>query len=948
MYYSESPCLNAKNYFNQIKNFPRQKKCHILFALLVLFTFSPAPGFSSSINSEIEFPSKQQKIGNSNVEIESEIYEVTGRIDKLEAEGRFREAISIGKALLENVVRRYGSGEYAAAIGLRIALLYARHGGPPDLAEQLLMKTIEIWNRSPGRSNVVTAFLSLQLAQIYLNKGTGGRAIALIKTSLDLLAKERPSDRSTELIAQAQRMLVNTYIETGSNERALKLAEMNLSSEEAVFGKDDPQISGSLSTLAKALSAQNNFAEAEKVLLRNLRILENKFGKKCKICLNVKLDLGQLYSRSKAYSKAVKLLAGTLDAINDLGLEDDQLLVMAAFEKALSDAYYGQGLSSRGDYYLLKAMDIGRIHFGLDSHMLANSEIQLALSYLKQQRAADALLLLDKALSRKIRYLQDESQFLPTDWRTGLTKTVDLLHPLWLVNTLVDKLPNAKTSAFEGILNIRGLLQDIERLQALRAETSDSKKDLIQQILELTTKINGIGTLRLEREKQRESRASLEIQLYRDLPQLKLAYVKTGDVVNALPRDAVLIEFQKFQYYKSRISKGVRWSPSHYLAMALGPSGKIAVVQLGEAKRIDDAIHRALSSSARNDSDASQLWERVSRLILSPLKSQLSARRQWFISPDGELNRVPFAALPSPLNPGEMVGSEVQLRLLTTGRELIRLKQEPLAGQGPVVFANPNYDRPQLTASYSTSSTGIQEQQRSSAIGSERWNRLPRTEQEGQQVANLLGTSPITGDQATSTKMQATKGPRVLHVATHGFFAADQVSQPNDPLRSLQETGRQIQGFRGEDPLLRSGLVLAGANQPEANPNDDGYLTASEAAKLQLEGTELVVLSACATGQGDIRSGEGVYGLQRALTVAGARSTLLSLWKVDDAATAEFMTRFYKRLKTGEGRSDALAATQKEFRDGQVRDPQSKLVWSSPYYWAAWQLVGDWRPIKGL
>jgi hypothetical protein len=144
--------------------------------------------------------------------------------------------------------------------------------------------------------------------------------------------------------------------------------------------------------------------------------------------------------------------------------------------------------------------------------------------------------------------------------------------------------------------------------------------------------------------------------------------------------------------------------------------------------------------------------------------------------------------------------------------------------------------------------------------------------------------------------------------------------------------------------MLRSGLVLAGANQPNADPSDDGYLTAAEAAKLQLDGTELVVLSACATGQGDIRSGEGVYGLQRALTVAGARSTLLSLWKVDDKATAEFMVRFYKRLKAGEPRSDALAATQKEFRDGKTGIPG----WSDPFYWAAWQLVGDWRSIKGL
>jgi CHAT domain-containing protein len=146
---------------------------------------------------------------------------------------------------------------------------------------------------------------------------------------------------------------------------------------------------------------------------------------------------------------------------------------------------------------------------------------------------------------------------------------------------------------------------------------------------------------------------------------------------------------------------------------------------------------------------------------------------------------------------------------------------------------------------------------------------------------------------------------------------------------------------------LRSGIVLAGANNPGLDPNDDGLLTALEATALQLDGTELVVLSACSTGAGDIQSGEGLYGLQRALTVAGARSTLLSLWKVDDAATAEFMVRFYRRLKAGEGRADALAGVQAEFRAGEVKGPAGE-DWSRPYYWAAWQLVGDWRPIEGL
>jgi CHAT domain-containing protein len=164
-------------------------------------------------------------------------------------------------------------------------------------------------------------------------------------------------------------------------------------------------------------------------------------------------------------------------------------------------------------------------------------------------------------------------------------------------------------------------------------------------------------------------------------------------------------------------------------------------------------------------------------------------------------------------------------------------------------------------------------------------------------------------------------------------------------LRTISSDHQLLSGLKTEDPMLRSGLVLAGADNPTANPADDGYLTAAEAAGLQLDGTELVVLSACSTGQGDSKTGEGVYGLQRALTVAGARSTLLSLWKVDDDATRAFMVRYYTLLKEGKGRGEALVQVQREFRT----DPAYKAKnWDRPYYWAAWQLTGDWKPIQGL
>jgi CHAT domain-containing protein len=154
--------------------------------------------------------------------------------------------------------------------------------------------------------------------------------------------------------------------------------------------------------------------------------------------------------------------------------------------------------------------------------------------------------------------------------------------------------------------------------------------------------------------------------------------------------------------------------------------------------------------------------------------------------------------------------------------------------------------------------------------------------------------------------------------------------------------------------MLNSAIVLAGANRylrtgslpagPAGSADaDDGYLTAKEAAQLQLAGTELVVLSACDTAAGAQQSGEGLYGLQRALNAAGARSTLLSLWKVDDYATFGFMQGYYELLKQGKGRMEALLAVQQEFRTNpKIRE------WKDPRYWAAWQLVGETGPIKGI
>lgn len=193
-----------------------------------------------------------------------------------------------------------------------------------------------------------------------------------------------------------------------------------------------------------------------------------------------------------------------------------------------------------------------------------------------------------------------------------------------------------------------------------------------------------------------------------------------------------------------------------------------------------------------------------------------------------------------------------------------------------------------------------------------------------------------TRDGATETLVKGVQGPRLLHIATHGFFFDAAASVPSDP-RGPSPAATSAESA-GRFALLRSGLALSGANGGQSGGKDDGLLTAFEAASLDLHGTQLVVLSACESGLGEVRSGDGVYGLRRALTLAGAETHVMSLWQVSDEATRDLMIAFYRKLIAREGRVAAMRAVQLEWLRQRSR--------SHPFYWAAFVVTGDWSPMR--
>ena len=216
---------------------------------------------------------------------------------------------------------------------------------------------------------------------------------------------------------------------------------------------------------------------------------------------------------------------------------------------------------------------------------------------------------------------------------------------------------------------------------------------------------------------------------------------------------------------------------------------------------------------------------------------------------------------------------------------------------------------------------------------------LAGTQKEVTSIGRFMPEAKVYTEAAASEdQLYTLQHPKVLHLATHGFFMEDLTTEKDE--RALL-TG-MTQQRAAQDPLLRSGLLLAGAEvslnkrakgeQPDSRIQD-GILTAREATTLQLEGTELVVLSACETGRGVLRTGEGVFGLQRAFQVAGAKAVIQSLWSVDDNATQLLMTNFYKNwLQQGMAKRAAFKAAQQLLRES----PQYK----HPYYWAGFVFVG--------
>ena len=407
----------------------------------------------------------------------------------------------------------------------------------------------------------------------------------------------------------------------------------------------------------------------------------------------------------------------------------------------------------------------------------------------------------------------------------------------------------------------------------------------------------------------------------------------------AIPPEAALVEFVRFNAIDFQHNK--RLSP-RYAAYVLHHHGEPAWIKLGYTIIIDAAVE-ALREALRdpNTQEVKKLARALDAQIMQPVRQLLGEKRLVLLSPDGVLHLVPFAALVDEQE--RYLAEQYRFIYLTTGRDLLRLQVKAQQAQGPVVVANPDFGTPAVTeGNRRLPPVGAKDAVNVAQLA---FSPLSGTAEEARMLKTILPSATVLmQSSATKSAIKDRAAPSILHIATHGFFLED-VVMPSVPMTSRGLLISDVlpedfvaPGVRVENPLLRSGLALAGANT-HSSGEDDGILTALEASGLNLWGTKLVVLSACDTGVGEVKNGEGVYGLRRALVLAGAETQMMSLWPVSDEGTRDLMIAYYKALQAGQGRGEALHQVQLQM----LARPDRR----HPFYWASFIQAGEWANLDG-
>lgn len=860
-----------------------------------------------------------------------------------------------------------------------------------EAAEASFRDALESVVSTQGEGHPETAPILLNIGEVCRQRGMYHEADPILRRARDTLVKTLPPNHRLHI--QGMLMSATLHASMGDLKRSEGEFREALDLQERVFGKAHPDYVLLLNNLATVLSRQGQVEEAITLLEEVKSLSDGIWGEDHPTHSIVLENLGELHVRLGDLVEGERCLSEAMQVCrNTLPMEHVNVASVISNEAVLR---IEQGDVPRAEAALTSAATMLNRLVGDGHPQYLQTMKLLAKLHLMQGDFEKAELVLDTVFEKERWFLdvtataQSERQQLAT--QASLRETLDVYLTLCQRHALPAKAVYGHIADWKGTVTARQL--ELRRLARdgtdpqLRQKLQDVSAELAAHSWR-TPDSTQLANWLQETRRLTDLREQLELESARTLPPGTAAVVSEHlDIGEQLPLHSALVDYVCVTASSELSRKNEGTKDDRFLAFVVRRNRDPIQVDLGPADVIREAASGWRAELQQGFPAHSESGLALRNLIWNPLEKHLDGVIQIWISPEDQLSQIPFAAIPGK-EPTELLIDRYAIASISSARLLTALLDDsnPESVDRPslLLLGDVDFDHGDSGGAVPSKRPTLNLATRTAAITGERqhYPPLPGTVEELIAIEQLFQKAlpngeihTLRGNSATEAGVRDyTRARRYLHLATHGFFASpmdNSAGGSDGALPAFHGFFKDQADVVGFHPDLQSGVVLAGVNNPQQLSGrqvgipDDGILTAMEVAALQLNDADLVVLSACETGLGEQLAGEGVLGLQRAFHIAGAKSVVASLWKVDDTATQVLMTEFYKNLWEKKlGRLEALRQAQLSMihhfdpKTGQLRGEvkplkapsaetrkqttQSNLdVQLSPFYWAPFQLSGN-------
>lgn len=827
-----------------------------------------------------------------------------------------------------------------------LANLYEKKGLYAQ-AEPLYIEAKEIIAKNLGKYHPSYANCLGNLAFLYQYLGLFAKAETFFVESKEINSKLFGTEHPTYV--NSLNNLAFLCLANGSYKQSEALAIEAKEISTKFLGKEHPAYAASLKNLGHIYSIQGFHARAELFYVEAKEIWKKVFGKESIEYAYALINLSSTYILQGQYAKAEQVFIEAKGIVETWYKEDANYM----YSRFMMDIYKRQGLYAQAKPFFSQIISIDIKTISSLFPILSESEKEDFYNNNIKSNFQDFNAFV----------LQVHSQF--PELRSEMYN-LQLASKALLLNSTAKWKQRIVGS---GDRKLMGLFDDWEQKRQAFAKFSqlsiEEQKKQGVKLDSLEAQINGLEKVLSQRSELFASLADRKQYTWKDV-QAKL---KQGEAaieiikvnkygVQKVVKDSSAVDKDSVYTYPKYPLYGLT-DTIYYAALIVTPQTKThpELVLLTNGNELENKYIKIYKNSMKFSVEEKvcyqQFWQKISQKLNSlqgktpsPSGRAGVGLKRIYFSPDGVYHQINLNTLKNPQT-GKYVIDELDIVPVTNTKDLIVQKKEESANTYALLFGNPDYQLGETEREKKAKELEANAVKSSYTLSLERGSYsvspLPNTKIEVENISELLQAKGYTpqvylGDEALEENIKNSFKPSILHIATHGFF------EPETPLSSGEGTrGGAVSATK--NPLLRSGLMLAGAGHSLANQRtltveevtsgkervDDGILTAYEAMNLNLDNTELVVLSACETGLGDVMNGEGVYGLQRAFKVAGAKAILMSLWKVNDQTTQELMTEFYTLWLGGMNKHEAFKKAQLNLR----------AKYQSPYYWGAFVMVGE-------